>query len=67
MKKAVKPQRGRPATGQMPKRYLRMNDEDWRDVEEAADAAGESTSAYIRRVLLENIKRTARKNGAAGN
>lgn len=49
--------RGRPATGQMPKRYFRMDDEAWRQIAEAAEANGETMSEYIRRVLLRDAKR----------
>jgi hypothetical protein len=49
--------RGRPATGQTPKRYFRMDDVGWQAVEAAAQAKNEDISAYIRRVLLANAKR----------
>jgi hypothetical protein len=49
--------RGRPATGQTPKRYFRMDDESWADIEAAAKAQGEDVSSYIRKVLLASAKR----------
>lgn len=57
-KKEEKRGRGRPATGQTPKRYFRMDDESWATVEAAAAAGGEDVSSYVRRVLLANAKRT---------
>jgi hypothetical protein len=50
---------GRPATGQTPKRYFRMDDESWAMVEAAAKAQGEDVSSYVRRVLLASAKRIA--------
>ena len=49
--------RGRPATGQTPKRYFRMDDDGWGIVEAAAKARGEDVSSYVRRVLLASAKR----------
>jgi hypothetical protein len=49
--------RGRPATGQTPKRYFRMDDTSWQAVEAAAKAQNEDVSSYIRRVLLASAKR----------
>lgn len=49
--------RGRPATGQTPKRYFRMDGESWAEVEAAAKAQQEDVSSYIRRVLLANARR----------
>ena len=57
MGKPIKRGRGRPATGQTPKRYFRMDDESWGTVEAAAEAQGESVSRYVRRVLLSSAKR----------
>ena len=51
---------GRPATGQTPKRYFRMDDESWAMVEAAAKAEDEDVSSYVRRVLLANAKRKLR-------
>ena len=56
-KEPTKRGRGRPATGQTPKRYFRMDDESYATVEAAAKAQGEDTSSYIRRVLLNSAKR----------
>lgn len=54
--------RGRPATGQMPKRYFRMDDEGWETVTEAAEARGESISDFVRRVLLNSAKRALKRS-----
>ncbi len=52
---------GRPATGQMPKRYFRMDDEAWQQIADAAGANGETISKYIRRVLLRDAKRVLKQ------
>lgn len=57
--KEIKRGRGRPATGQTPKRYFRMDDESWATVEAAAKTQGEDVSTYVRRVLLASAKRIA--------
>jgi hypothetical protein len=44
--------RGRPATGQTPKRYFRMDDDDWAKVESAARSVGVTTSEWVRECLL---------------
>lgn len=56
-----KPKMGRPATGQMPKRYFRMDDEDFQRIEAAAASNDETTSGYIRRVLLRDANRSSKK------
>jgi hypothetical protein len=48
---------GRPATGQIPQRIFRMDDESWSQVVSAAKASGETTSEYVRRVLLRDSAR----------
>ena len=58
-KEARRP-RGRPATGQTPKRYFRMDDESWGRIEEAAGAAGLTVSEWIRGKLLGAAKREAK-------
>ena len=58
MAKEIKRRPGRPATGQTPKRYFRMDDESWALIEAAAKSQGEDVSSYVRRVLLANAKRT---------
>ena len=50
--------RGRPATGQTAKRYFRMADEDWQQVETAASLSDQTTSQYVRDVLLNHARRT---------
>lgn len=55
---------GRPATGTTPKRYFRMDDESWVAVVAAAEASGESTSEYMRRVLLRDASRVLRRAGS---
>ena len=58
--KERKPGPGRPATGQMPKRYFRMDDESWTRVGEAADASGQTVSDFIREALLRAVKRAVK-------
>ncbi len=61
-KKQDKPRgRGRPATGQMPKRYFRLDDETWAMIVAAAESGDETISEYIRRVLVKDASRVARK------
>lgn len=43
---------GRPATGQTPKRYFRMDDESYATVEAAALAAAQTTSEFIREAIM---------------
>ena len=45
--------RGRPATGQVPKRYFRMDDEGWEQVNQAAIRNGQTTSEFVRQSLLK--------------
>ena len=49
-----KPKIGRPATGQIRMRNFRMGDDEWETVKSAAEAMGETTSAYLRRVALKD-------------
>lgn len=53
--------RGRPATGQTPKRYFRMDDDSWQRIVDAAEVAGETVSEYVRRVLLRDANRTLKQ------
>jgi len=55
-KQPAKPKMGRPATGQTPKRIFRMADDDWTQVEQAAQSLGETTSEFVRRVLLKSAR-----------
>ena len=57
---------GRPATGQTPKRYFRMGDEDWDLVVNAAALGEETTSEYVRRVLLRDAQRINRQAERGG-
>lgn len=52
-----KPKVGRPATGQTPKRYFRMDDESWETVERAAKAREQTVSDFVRETLLRAAKR----------
>lgn len=52
--------RGRPATGQTPKRYFRMDDEAWGLVEQAAERAGVTISDWIRERLIKAAKRESK-------
>ena len=54
--------RGRPATGQMPKRYFRMDDEGWETVARAAEARGETVSDFVRRAILNSAKRALKQS-----
>jgi hypothetical protein len=56
--------RGRSSTGQMPMKYFRIADEDWQQIESAASASDETTSEYIRRVLLKDSARILKKKDA---
>lgn len=49
--------RGRPATGQVPKRYFRMDDESWEQVNQAAVANEKTTSEFVRQTLLKESAR----------
>ena len=60
-KNETKRGRGRPATGQMPKRYFRMDDEGWAAVEAAAKASDVDTSSFIREALTKAAKRVSAK------
>ncbi len=53
--------RGRPATGQTPKRYFRVDDETWAQIIHAADLCGETASEYMRRVLARDTARVIQK------
>jgi hypothetical protein len=53
--------RGRPATGLTPKRYFRMDDDSWAEVVRASEAANQTTSEYVRTVLLRDAKRMLSK------
>ena len=59
--KTHSPKIGRPATGKTPIRNFRINDEDWRQIEEAAASGKETTSAYVRRVLLRDAARVLKQ------
>lgn len=48
---------GRPATGQTPKRYFRMDDDGWSLVERAAEAQSQTVSDFVRDTLLRAAKR----------
>lgn len=53
--------RGRPATGQTPKRYFRMDDESWESIKKASGLSDGNISDYIRRVLLRDAARVLKK------
>jgi hypothetical protein len=63
--KTDKPKIGRPSTGTTPKRYFRMDAKGWQQVETAAIALGDSTSEYVRRVLLKDSSRTIKNSEAS--
>lgn len=58
-----KPKIGRPATGQMPQRIFRMDDDNWAQVVAAAEETGETVSVYVRRVLLRDAVRVLKASG----
>lgn len=49
--------RGRPPTGETPKRILRCDDERWESYRAAADRAGKNLSAWIRDTLDKAAKK----------
>ena len=53
--------RGRPATGQTPKRYFRADEETWAQIARAAELSDETASEYIRRVLAKDASRVLQK------
>jgi len=53
---------GRPATGQNPKRYFRMDDESWAAIEQAAAKSDKTVSAWIRDCLLKAAKRESKRD-----
>jgi hypothetical protein len=53
--------RGRPATGLTPKRYFRMDDDSWEQIVQASTIENETTSEYVRRILLRDAKRVLSK------
>ena len=59
--KTVPRGRGRPATGQTPKRYFRVDDEAWAQIIRAAELHGETVSEYMRRVLAKDASRAVQK------
>ena len=67
MAKEQKRQRGRPATGQTPKRYFRMDDAGWAAVEQAATANGQTVSDFVRDALLRAVKRRTKLSGVVEN
>jgi hypothetical protein len=62
MREHIEPKRkpGRPATGQTPKRYFRMDDDGWAVIEAAARSAGVTTSEWVRECLLKAARRAAK-------
>ena len=52
--------RGRPATGQTPKRYFRMGDDEWAFVQQAANAKGKTVSAFVRDTILRAARRVVK-------
>lgn len=56
-----RPKIGRPATGQMPQRIFRMDEASWAKIVAAAEASGETTSEYLRRVALKDSERVLRR------
>jgi uncharacterized protein (DUF1778 family) len=57
------PKIGRPATGQMPKRYFRVGEDDWAKIVAAAKASEETTSEYLRRVAMKDAAKVLKPHG----
>ncbi len=53
--------RGRPATGQTPKRYFRVDDETWAIIEQAAETAGLTVSEWMRDRLTKAANRELKR------
>lgn len=53
---------GRPATGQTPKRYFRMDNDSYAAIEAAAQAAEQTTSEFIREALLAAAQSKEKRN-----
>ena len=63
MANTVKKKRGRPATGQKPKQYFRMAEDEYALVERAAEIRADgNTSEFIRRTMLATAKRVLNKS-----
>ena len=61
------PRRGRPATGQTPKRYVRMGPL-WDDAAALAHDQGETMTSLVERAIrreVERLRRLARTGGVA--
>lgn len=54
---------GRPATGETPKRAIRIADEDWEAANEAAGLEQISISEHVRNGLVKETKRVKDKHG----
>lgn len=49
--------RGRPATGEAPQRNVRVSEEDWQLIAEAADKQGVSRSEFMRAAAIQQAKK----------
>jgi hypothetical protein len=62
-----KPQRGRPATERGPynpnpaRQFGRISDDDWSELKEAADAAGQSMVEWALPALLKKARRESKR------
>ena len=54
--------RGRPATGQTPKRYFRMSVDEYGLVGKAAKQKGKTISEFIRSTLVSAAQRVLKRN-----
>lgn len=57
--------RGRPATGQMPQRLFRCEDDLWREVQAAAAEEGVTAAEWVRRALQLRLG-TGHSTGSSG-
>lgn len=57
-----RPGRGRPATGQTPKRYIRAGHL-WDEAVELAESRNETMTAFVVRAIEREIKRVKREAG----
>lgn len=61
-----KPGRGRPATGQTPKRYIRAGHV-WDEAVELAESRNETMTAFVVRAIEREIRRVKRESTRDGS
>lgn len=60
-----KPGRGRPATGQTPKRYIRAGHV-WDEATELAESRNETMTAFVVRAIEREVRRVKREASREG-